>query len=705
MTPDDDLNKVKDKQSNSGSNPKQTGKASQKSQKRPKSKHNPNEHSLNNSTSRRGRYNKGRGSYERSSNRGQSTNTQIYSGADQADFEGSIQEEIFSGNYKLNGRKTKISINHLLDFQLPEIERERNGFSGNHNTKINRQKHSHQEYILLQGDSFINVNYKLLIDKNGTYSEQNIDPNKLVSSENIVRVVVPKGQSCPICLCDVPVAPRMVICGHYFCFTCLLTFFSIKEVIKNPDTGYEKPKKYKECPLCNSIIRPSNVKDVLYEDDIFSNNIEIPKPSDNIKIKLICRPHTSLLGLPVMMNIDPNIVGNFPPINFKEIFDYAKMIKCDDSAQLQFLQNDLNAIQDQLEVDKALFNINDEFTKEAIEAINAKIMNILSKEGLELSDDNHLEFKSLDISDVNISDKYNDSNAFYYYQYIVNSSSTKFFLSQLDIKILKAAFQEYSKFPVELDTKVENVHYGNVITKDFIAKNKYMHHLALGTEIAFIELDWRNSNIIPKEIFDKFSAELKQRRRRFNIKQKREDIQRKQYEYQLEKETAEFYKRENGELIEPYQVIEHRLNDKQAFNHSNMFADSLNEFTYSEDEEDEKKESKNPGGKNKSYNETTIWGTSIEVQMDEKTLQENKEFEEMLFNKIRGGEVTIESESTTPGNDVESNDIGADSGLVSSNRSTEEQSTDSLPKGKKSKKQKPKSKSKVLLFSNSYQTL
>ncbi|EDO16112.1 hypothetical protein Kpol_1001p24 [Vanderwaltozyma polyspora DSM 70294] len=586
---------------------------------------------------------------------------QAGSGFVQDSLEDSIQDEIIGGNYKLRGRKTKISINHLLEFQLPEIERDSHSQPSIHKSKSEKRKNV--EHIHLHGDSFINANYRLLVDSRSEYKAQSADPNCLVPAENIVRVVVPKGQNCPICLCEEPVAPRMVTCGHIFCYTCLLTFFSIVDTVKNPNTGFVKQKKYKECPLCSSIIRSHNVKDVIFEDNSENSKIDqLPKAGSNCEFLLMCKPHAFALALPAELNVDIEKIGNFPTIQMKEVSKYSRIITCNTSYSLQLFQNDIDAIQDQYAVDKALYNADNRFVNSAIDSINEKVTETLSRD--DSLDDSFSD--QLLMKDTNLSSRYNDSSSFFFYQTSFNSS-TKFFLSPLDIKILREGFEQYSKMPLRLEMAIENIHFGDVITHDYINRYKYVSHLPLGTEIALVDLDWRNSEIIPKHVYGKFANELKQRRRKFSMKQKREDIQKKIYENRLEKEHKEFYQRENGEFYNIHET------DYSVSATSQEFLGSLSELNLSRNSARKSDTSAYSNGngnehRQKSYTETTIWGTSIDIQVDDKRYQEEKEFQEMLLQKMQE---PPKSESSNVS--IESN-----------------------PKSKS----KSKSKAKVLLFSS-----
>ena len=54
--------------------------------------------------------------------------------------------------------------------------------------------------------SFINVNYKFVVDYRNDYKAQQLDPNVPIDTKDILRIVVPKGNSCPICLSDEPLS-------------------------------------------------------------------------------------------------------------------------------------------------------------------------------------------------------------------------------------------------------------------------------------------------------------------------------------------------------------------------------------------------------------------------------------------------------------------------------------------------------------------
>lgn len=518
------------------------------------------------------------------------------------DLEWNIQDELANGHYKLNGRKTKISINHLLDFQLPEIERS-SGSSGVNFERRRRRKSDNNDRVYLHGDSFVNANYKFLVDDQSSYSEQSSDPNIPLKTESIVRVLIPKGQNCPICLTEYLISPRMVICGHVFCQTCLLQLFKAEPDVKKDSEYRNKRKKdLRECPLCSSIIKKNNIKPVLFTEEISSN--EVPKRGSEVELQLMCKPHGSLLPLPVNLGLDPLKLGNFPSFQLSELTAFSRIMKCDTSYAITLLEIDNLQIKEQFEIDKALYNDTGDLARIAIKE-NTEIINLLKqKESSTIPDVLNL---SLD-SNLN---RYDDSSAFFFYETGFNSPM-KYYLSSLDIKILKNVFHNYHSFPNTLKVKIEDIHYGSMVTENTITKFKYFSHLPIGTELAFIDLNWRNEDIIPKEIYTKFSTELKQRHRKIIMKRSREDKEKRLYEEKLEQEHLQFYQRENGEMLPSVQQL-------PQFPSTNT-KESSKLLSPAEDIEtpDESK-----------HKERTVWGTQI-VITDQKAIDEDLEFQKML---------------------------------------------------------------------------
>lgn len=587
------------------------------------------------------------------------------------DLDLSIQEELMGGNFKLKGKKTKVSINHLLDFALPEVERD----VGDTNKRRNQRKKKlyEDEHIILTGDSFINVNYRLLIKDSQDYTEQINNPNSIIKDDKIVAVVVPSGQSCPICLCDKPIAPRMVGCGHIFCYTCLINFFSVEESVKDKNSGYVKKKKYKECPLCNNIVRPQRVKQVVYleDSDLYLRDEIIPKQGSNIKLDLMFRPHDHILTLPLKYASNIKSIGDIPTIYDSVEARYSRLVKCDAEYTLKLLNDDIQTIQMQNEIDQALYNDDDKFTKLAIEQINDTIVSVLTE------NEEHLTsgIQKMSLSKEPHSNNTLEDESGYFFYTTSHNSSTKFYLSPLDAKILLNIFEKYSQFPTELEIEVENIHYDTVVTEQLIRRYKYMSYLPLGTEVAFIDINWKEVPFLTSEVYEKFKTELKQRRRELNMKKQREDRNKKLYEAKLEEDIAAFYRAENGESYPTFE----RSEDYKKLLQSDAMLDTL--WSNTVDAPTIESQSKKKG-----YKQNTIWGTSISVIPDEKTSRENDEFAAMLLQKMQRAPDSSGGEMSTS----EAIPNGSDQTTFNQN----DQNASRKP-GKKGKKKK----GKVVLFS------
>lgn len=522
--------------------------------------------------------------------------------ADDAEF--NIEDELLSGNFRARGRKTQISINHLLDFQLPERPHDVH----NAGSVRRRSRKNDNDFVHLHGDSFINANSKFIVDDRFSYDEQSIDPNLPLSGEKIVRVVVPRGQSCPICLTEDMVAPRMVSCGHIFCMTCMLNFFAVEDKPANAKadaTTYVKKKRYKECPLCSTIIRKTDTKAVNFVEGNPKQGVpEIGKESN---FQLMCRPHTSMLPLPVSLNVDPLSLGNFPPVELAELAPYCRIMKCSRDYALTLYQRDIKDIETQNEIDKALYNDNGKYAKLAIEDIQKELCESSATGEKDLSAG--LSQLSLDVG----LEKFDESNAFFFYETAFDAT-TKYYLSPLDVKILLTAFGGYSRFPPILNVKVENVHHGSVVTESLIQRYKYFGHLPIGSELAFVDIDWRNSDVLPMEVYKKFASELTSRRRKSTWKKQREDKEKTLYQKRLEQEQAEFYQRENGNVSPPTNAI---IPSKPV---------PLQSLSHKADKEISEV------AKPKSRMERTVWGTSIPIveQSSDTDTGEDKDLEDLL---------------------------------------------------------------------------
>ncbi|KAE8365478.1 hypothetical protein BDV27DRAFT_126802 [Aspergillus caelatus] len=120
---------------------------------------------------------------------------------------------------------------------------------------------------------------------------------------------------------------------------------------------------------------------------------------------------------------------------------------------------------------------------------------------------------------------------FYFYQALPH-----FYLSPLDIRILKTAFGDYSSFPATILPRVEHISTGHIVDDELRKRVKYLGHLPQGCEVSFLECDWRD--VVGPEILERFAAETARRRKRNREKEAREEKDRVRAQKEDEKHWA-----------------------------------------------------------------------------------------------------------------------------------------------------------------------
>ncbi|CDR46697.1 CYFA0S25e01068g1_1 [Cyberlindnera fabianii] len=457
----------------------------------------------------------------------------------QDDFSIDLEDEMLALGSFPRARRGQVSINHLLDFSLPSREDQLQGQA----PPVRRRRRSSNKdrhRIHLVGQQFVNANYKFIVDYRFDYKAQILDPNVLLDHNHILRVIVPKGHHCPICLTEDVIAPRMISCGHIFCHSCLLSFLDSEPLEKKKEGQYYHPKKLKECPLCSEYVRPAEVVPVLVND--VDERFEIPQIGQDVVLKLMARPMDNILPIPHSLNLNHTKIGNSPWYSDTELYQYARILKGGLKFVVDQYEAEKVAIIKQYEEDKLLYNDDGKYVNKALSEIDEQLKLMKSSFG-----DNYNEPNTLVNSMENLSISKNDSglddsNCFFFYQTSFNST-TRFFLSPLDVKVLLRTYGSYANFPTTLLVKVDNVNYGYMVTEQLLKRYKYMGHLPCGAEFAFIDVNWKN--MLPPEIYKLFSKELSDRRRKLLSRLKREDRDKKTYETEIEKKAREFYMQEN----------------------------------------------------------------------------------------------------------------------------------------------------------------
>ena len=121
-------------------------------------------------------------------------------------------------------------------------------------------------------------------------------------------------------------------------------------------------------------------------------------------------------------------------------------------------------------------------------------------------------------------------------EYLFYHGLLHYYLSPLDIRILRAAFGPYPSFPSSILPRVERVSSGHIVDDELRKRVKYLAHLPYGCEVGFLECDW--TDVVSLDVLAEFKPMLERRRKRHDEKDAREEKERIRIEKAEERELA-----------------------------------------------------------------------------------------------------------------------------------------------------------------------
>lgn len=529
-------------------------------------------------------------------------------------------------NLGKKGKKNQISLNHLLHY---ESYRESDEYKTRQATKPkNRSRTSRGSFdyapdkykVPLTGMSFINLNYKFVVDYKGNYKPQELDPNVPVSRKDIIRIIAPKGNSCPICLSDEPIAPRMITaCGHILCLKCLLSLLDTEIPSFKKKESSAVVEKYKECPLCTCIIRKKECKPVLINN--IDERFETPKIGTDVIMTLMSRPHNKLFSVPRSIENVHYQIKNFPSVtNTPDLSSYSRLFKADLKYILDMYTEEKKQILQAYEEEKLLYDEDSKYTLMAIDEINKEL------------DDwtNRYNEDSTECESIASNDNMNAGNSFFYYETGFNTNTT-YVLSPLDIKVLKTNYNDdYGQLPSTIIVKIENIQYEELTPENSMKKYKYLSHLPLGTSIGFIQCNWFKNDFISQDTWSTFKADLSKRSKKTSQKFEREDRNQKRAQQEEERRTKMFFEQENHNF--------HNSSNHRSDNFTEEYYGASGGLTIVDNRElpsllsktentDFEELDTEPSTSSQEF-QTTVWGTKI--RKTEEAVEEDLEAEEMI---------------------------------------------------------------------------
>ncbi|OQV07641.1 hypothetical protein CLAIMM_12045 [Cladophialophora immunda] len=448
----------------------------------------------------------------------------------------------------INSRKGQTSITHLMNFSLPP--RPQHHYQHHFNHRHQRRNPTWglgSGYHAIDKARYVHANYRFVVRPDREYHAQTVDADVHVSWDAVLQVLASaetQDASCPICL-STPVAPRMAKCGHIFCLPCLIRYMHSTDE-SNPVP--EKRPRWKKCPICEDSIYISDARPVRW---IQGNDVSMLREGGDILLRLLRREPGTTLALPRDTAEGSGRSEDIPWFHVAGMMEYARFMKGGEEYMKAQYDQEIGDLDTQEKEDELMFGDDNTWTRKAVLAIEdakqklsglgnppvaapnsptkqPEIPESWDSPEQEVSDLSSA-VKSLTLAQSASTTKPASvpsrhahgphrppSHPFYFYHALPN-----FFLSPLDIRILKAAFGDFSAFPSTILPRVEHISTGHIIDDDLRKRAKYMAHLPYGCEVTFLECDW--TDVISPIVLEQFQDDISKRRKRNLEKEAREE--------------------------------------------------------------------------------------------------------------------------------------------------------------------------------------
>ena len=369
---------------------------------------------------------------------------------------------------------------------------------------------------------YVHANYRFLVHPKGfDYRAQMADADMPLPWDSILQILVSahtQSVACPICLEDgvACVSPRMAKCGHLFCLPCLMRYFATSDVSQG---------RWRKCPICWDPIslaecRPVKWTDVdkLYDEVAAS---DVPREKHDVMLRLLMRKPGTTLALP--RDEFPGLDTSLAPWHYEPgIVQYARFMLATDDYMLDEGEREIKELGLLAREDEVSYDGEDaEWNAKAIAFIQSTLApyqmsdNTGKLSGLAAVRSSRLDGKNAATdptarawSEPARNNTSLSMTTIYFYQ---PKSGTHFYLSPLDIRILKRMFGEYYKFPSALLVRVEHISHGHTMDEELRRRAQYLSHLPKGCHFAWLECDW--TDIVPANILETFAQEIAHRRK------------------------------------------------------------------------------------------------------------------------------------------------------------------------------------------------
>lgn len=534
-------------------------------------------------------------------------------------------------------RKGQTSITHLMNFSLPP----RPQYQPPPRTRRQyRTWGLGSGYHAIDKAHYVHANYRFIVAPNRSYNAQAANADVHLDWDSVLQVLVwaqTQSASCPICL-STPVAPRMARCGHIFCLPCLIRYMHATDE-ENPVS--EKKARWKKCPICYDSIYISETRPVRWfsgqEGDLPieggdvvlrlmkrepGNTLALPRdgaeglgPEEDIP----WHHAAEVADYARMMKGGEDYMvsqhdAEIEDLRRQEVED--ELLFGDDTT---WTRKAISAITDAKEKLQGMGNSPDVSRKPTVKKPPKEPIAIgppsdevavmyaaqhAAKSGQSSSDSivtgtapgpsstpatsdgvenlteamdhvhlNPTSTKSKQKAPEKPGTQSSGDHPFYFYQAL-----PQYYLSPLDIRILKAAFGDYSLFPATILPRVEHISTGHVVDDELRKRVKYLGHLPHGCEVNFLECDWRD--VVVPEVLEAFRPETERRRKRNKDKEIREEKDRIRAEREEDEKRWAAVRRKRPSfgtsdppfLDRDFQPLANSANDPPLFDMGTSFA-------------------------------------------------------------------------------------------------------------------------------------
>lgn len=384
---------------------------------------------------------------------------------------------------------------------------------------------------------YIHANYRFIVTPSGDYHAHTTDADTHLDWDSVLQIIASsktQASSCPICLGD-PVAPRMAKCGHIFCLPCLIRYMHSEDATSSP--VHDRRPRSKKCPICWDSVYISETRPVRW---YAGNENDPPQENGDVVLRLCRRRAESTLAMPRDVPINDTDV---PWFHAAEVMDYARIMKGSEEYMVEQYDQAIAAVQQLEKEDELMFGEDSEWTGRARRMLHEAKEKVRGIGSAPTTEDKPVAtvLQALTLEDSAVPRTLNEMKQRHTEkpppsEYLFYHALQHFYLSALDIRILKAAFGSYSAFPSSILPQVERVSTGHIVDDDLRRRCKYLAHLPSGCEVGFLECDWTDT--VPASVLAEFEPQIKKRRARNEEKEAREEKEKIRIQKDAEKEYA-----------------------------------------------------------------------------------------------------------------------------------------------------------------------